>query len=172
MNPWPQNSHLDRKYHENQNFATQILIVHWTMFVWMCPLDIFKQIWHDLWIYSNPYALWKQNRSLIPNLWGRHWRHSFSWNPSNSIVLNFFPHPLHTFVWEEFSCQEYAQYVADETYKQIEEENQKNQQTSWNLMGESMSGNALLILAILKSNIRSILINIVCTKSHNQTNLK
>ena len=95
------------------------------MFVWICPLHIFKQIWHDLWIYSKPKALWKQNRSLIPNLWGRHWRHSFSWKPSSSIVLNFFPHPLHTFVWEEFSCQDYAKYVADETYKLIEEVNQK-----------------------------------------------
>ena len=36
----------------------------------------------------------------IHHLWGRHWTHSFSWKPSSSSVLNFFPQPRQTFVCE------------------------------------------------------------------------
>ena len=36
----------------------------------------------------------------IHHLWGRHWTHSFSWKPTSSSVLNFFPQPRQTFVCE------------------------------------------------------------------------
>ena len=41
----------------------------------------------------------------IHHLWGRHWTHSFSWKPSSSSVLNFFPQPRHTFVCERKSWE-------------------------------------------------------------------
>ena len=41
----------------------------------------------------------------LRHLWGRQWTHSFSWKPSSSSVLNFFPQPRHTFVCERKSWE-------------------------------------------------------------------
>ena len=52
------------------------------------------------------------------NLCGRHWRHSFSWKPRSSPVLNFFPHPRHTFICNEFFVLLPAGIVADQRCNQ------------------------------------------------------
>ena len=53
----------------------------------------------------------KYKTETISDLWGRHWRHSFSWNPSSSSVLNFFPQPRHT-----LTC---GRVDADESWKDV-----------------------------------------------------
>ena len=75
----------------------------------------------------------------VRHLWGRHWTHSFSWKPSSSSVLNFFPQPRHTFVCERKSWEFVSRLRCC-----------FNAMYSKDLVGEGMSCKTFFVLAILR----------------------
>ena len=75
----------------------------------------------------------------VRHLWGRHWTHSFSWKPTSSSVLNFFPQPRQTFVCKR-KLWKFVSRLQISIFNVF----------LWDLVGEGMSCKTFFVLAILR----------------------